>query len=68
MKIIQRGSDPRAEPIQATCRNCQTVFEFHPLEAKYSSDQRDGDFYSIGCPVCGQTVYKDARRGGHPYD
>jgi len=68
MKIIKRGSDPRTEPIQATCRNCQTIFEFHLMEAKYSSDQRDGDFYSIACPVCNQTVTKQAHRGAHPYE
>lgn len=68
MKIIQRGANPAAEPIRATCRKCQTIFEFHPLEAKYSADQRDGDFYSITCPVCSQTVAVNANRGAHPYE
>lgn len=67
MKIIKRGTDPKAEPLRATCNNCQTVFEFHPIEAKYSSDQRDGDFYSIACPVCNQVVTKDINRGSYPY-
>lgn len=68
MKIIQRGTDPKSTPIRATCNNCQTVFEFHPIEAKYSYDQREGDFYSIDCPVCNKTVTKQAHRGAHPYE
>ena len=68
MKIIERGTDPKTVPIRATCNHCRTVFEFHPIEAKYNSDQRDGDFYSIDCPVCKRTVTKNASRGAYPYE
>lgn len=67
MKIIQHGINPATQSIQATCNNCHTVFEFHPLEEKYHSDQRDGDCYSIACPVCNKTVYKNVNRGAYPY-
>ncbi len=52
MKIINRGSDPLAAPIRSTCTRCYTEIEFLPSEAKHVSDQRDGDFYQIKCPVC----------------
>lgn len=68
MKIIERGTDPNTTPIRATCNHCRTIFEFQPIEAKYNSDQRDGDCYSIDCPVCNRTVYKNANRGAYPYD
>lgn len=67
MKIIERGTDPQSTPIRATCNHCKTVFEFHPIEAEYTSDQRDGNFYLIGCPVCKHTVTKDINRGAYPY-
>lgn len=52
MKIIKAGK-PKAERIhRLTCTNCTCVFEFEEKEAHYNSDQRDGDYLSIGCPYC----------------
>lgn len=63
MKIITKGSDPSTVPMRATCSNCKTEIEFLPHEAKYTSEQRDGDFYQIACPVCSHTITKAARSG-----
>ena len=53
MKIIKRGKVPTVER-EITCSTCKTVFSFTPSEARYTSDFRDGDFYTINCPVCGR--------------
>ena len=63
MKIIKQGTNPESQPIRGTCNHCHTVIEFHPMEAKYTSDQRDGDFYSIECPTCNRTITAAAVRG-----
>ncbi len=52
MKIISKGVDPATVPIMASCNKCKTTVEFMPAEAQYTSDQRDGDFYTVDCPVC----------------
>lgn len=53
MKIITKGELPDTKPYRATCRKCSTVFEFFRGEAVYESDQRDGDFLRITCPLSG---------------
>lgn len=58
MKIISRGDFPLRHVIRTSCRNCQSVFEFEPKEAERIEDNRDGDFYSIRCPVCDNIVTK----------
>jgi endogenous inhibitor of DNA gyrase (YacG/DUF329 family) len=66
MKIISKGVDPKTMPIMATCNKCGTTVEFMPSEAKYSSDQRDGDFYTVECPVCTGSITQSARRQALP--
>lgn len=61
MKVIKQGIDPATKEIRATCSNCKTEIEFLPHEARYSSDQRDGDFYSVDCPTCKRIITKDVR-------
>lgn len=63
VRIIKEGREPDTKPVVATCSRCSTVFEFFPPEAQYVSDQRDGDFYSIDCPVCKREVTKAAKSG-----
>lgn len=63
MKIISEGVNPTLQPIRASCNRCRTEIEFLPFEAKYVSDQRDGDFYQVKCPVCPDTITKAARSG-----
>ena len=56
MKIIRRGTLPTEKVYEGTCNHCDTVVEFQAKEAKLVSDQRDGDYYEIQCPVCGHTI------------
>lgn len=56
MEIIRRGVDPVHQPLVGTCKRCQSVVKFHPLEATFTADQRDGNFYQIKCPVCPATI------------
>lgn len=51
MKILQKGVLPSKQIYRATCRHCGTQIEFHFEEAEFISDQRDGDFLSIPCPL-----------------
>ena len=61
MRIIERGTPPNEQPIEGRCRNCKTIFEFMQHEAKRISDQRDGDYWHLNCPVCNQTVSVNVR-------
>ena len=56
VKIIQRGTLPSEREYQSMCRKCGTVFEWVAAEGTVHSDQRDGDYITIGCPLCGETV------------
>lgn len=61
MKIIVRGKPPESKPMRMTCSHCATVVELLPSEARYVSDQRDGDYYSLKCPVCTREITKAVR-------
>jgi hypothetical protein len=63
MEIIRQGADPANKAITAKCRKCKTVVKFLPYEAKFVSDQREGDFYCIACPVCKNTITADVYYG-----
>lgn len=58
MRIIKEGKPPKEKLLTATCRNCKTEIEFAMKEASYISDQRDGDFVSINCPICVKIITK----------
>lgn len=64
MKIIKKGIPPEKREYTGECSNCDTVFEFERGEARYTSDQRDGDFLQISCPVCSHTVSVDINERG----
>lgn len=53
MKIIKRGKLPSEGEAEWTCRNCQSAIKSKRSEGKFESDQRDGDFVRVSCPVCG---------------
>jgi hypothetical protein len=63
MKIVRQGVDQSKQPVQAECNHCHTVIEFLPFEAKYVSDQRDGDFYQIACPTCNNNITANVQCG-----
>lgn len=56
MRIIKEGKIPEEQEIKATCRYCGTQFAFYRKEATYISDQRDGDYLDIQCPLCKKSV------------
>lgn len=61
MEILRRGTPPEEKKYECTCRNCTTFFKFMRKEAKYISDQRDGDCLVIDCPICGSRCSVDLR-------
>jgi RNase P subunit RPR2 len=61
MKIIKRGQVPGNEVYRLDCNHCHTEFEIEAKEAKYNSDQRDGDYLSIECPICKTVCTVQAR-------
>lgn len=52
MEIIKKGELPAEKLYTLTCRYCSTEFRFKQGEAKRISDQRDGNYLSINCPLC----------------
>lgn len=52
VRIIRLGTLPEEKLFQCTCNYCKTVFEFKAKEAKKISNQREGPYYQIACPVC----------------
>jgi len=62
VRVINKGHDPaRGWLVTSACRRCGTEFEWNTQEGAYRSDQRDGDFYEVGCPVCNAAVTCDAK-------
>jgi hypothetical protein len=57
MKIIEYGDRPEDKVYRNKCGHCKTVYEFARKEAKFHSDQRDGDYLTINCPVCQREAY-----------
>ncbi len=53
MKIIKEGKLPDNKILTATCANCKTEIEFTVGESRRTFDQRDGDYVTVTCPLCG---------------
>jgi len=62
MKILERGQIPNEQLYEIRCTKCRTLFQFQQQEAKYHSDQRDGDYLMIDCPVCKEPASTAVRR------
>ena len=60
IQIIQRGVLPAAIRYKTKCRHCNTIFSFLKSDARLTDDQRDGDFYTIKCPVCSKDCHISA--------
>lgn len=50
VKILEHRRKAKIKRIKCDC-GCKFEFDLE-AEAKYNSDQRDGDYYSIRCPEC----------------
>lgn len=62
IEVIKRGVLPEDQPYEATCRNCHSQIRFLRSDARLTFDQRDGDFLTVACPVCGKAIHTAARR------
>jgi len=61
VRIIQRGTPPEGRKIKASCQRCHTKVEFTAREARLVPDPRDGDYYSVSCPVCHEPINVNVR-------
>lgn len=57
MEIIKQGKLPEESTRVMTCDYCKTKFKFSLKEAERHSDQRDGDYTTINCPLCKKSLY-----------
>jgi hypothetical protein len=60
MKIIRSAKNKKPKETTAEC-SCGCKFHFAASEARYVSDQRDGDAYVVKCPECSRENWIDAR-------
>lgn len=58
IKIIKQGQVPAKREFVAKCINCKTEVEFLQEDGEVISDQRDGDYISIRCPMCNHPITK----------
>lgn len=58
MKVLRQGVRPEEKTHQVTCTNCKSELEFQQHEATIHSDQREGDWMEIKCPVCAAKITK----------
>ena len=66
MKVIKKGNPKKDTIMTGECRDCECIIECKRHEAKYTADQRDGDFYTVECPTegCGQLIYVVEKKCG----
>lgn len=58
MKIIKKGNlDIAQKPLRFKYKNCETIFEAIEEEYIYCGDQREGDNWKCGCPLCHKMAY-----------
>lgn len=58
IEIIKRGAPKAEKPITCTCRGCDSILRFKTdsNDVRLVYDQRDGDYFQLKCPVCGDDV------------
>lgn len=58
IKITKRGTAPKEKSHKAKCGTCKTEMRFkrNSPGVTLAFDQRDGDFFTFLCPVCGAIV------------
>jgi len=59
MEILKRGIPPKEKEHYFTCKNCTSEIMAKQGEVSWNSDYRNGGFYSIKCPVCKESIYKN---------
>lgn len=66
IEVIRRGHLPENDQFEAVCHRCKSQLRFLRSDAKHTSDQRDGDFVTITCPVCQSPVHAQSSSGKPP--
>jgi hypothetical protein len=56
MKILSKP-DISGWNLKRTCEQCDAELEIEGSDIKFFSDQRDGDSWSIHCPICNNVIY-----------
>lgn len=56
IEIVRRGKPKEEKEYQAGCRYCGTIIKFKRGDAKYQSDQREGDYLVVDCPICTRQI------------
>lgn len=57
IRVIKPGRLDSEREHTTACDKCHCEFSFQRKDAKFHSDQRDGDAITIKCPECGYEVW-----------
>lgn len=66
IEVLKRGVTEDEKVYEAVCFSCKSHLRFKRSDAEYVSDQRDGDYLKINCPVCRGMVTEQASSGRVP--
>lgn len=66
IEVIRRGHLPENDQFDVQCTHCKSDLRFQRKDGRFTSDQRDGDFLTIDCPVCNHAVHVAADKGKPP--
>ena len=56
IEVLSRGIPLNERKYTATCNSCRSRLRFARSDGHDHFDQRDGDYVSVTCPVCGGIV------------
>lgn len=57
IEVTKPGVLPETIKRSGKCNYCGCEFTFTTADARYSSDQRDGDALVVPCPTCTRDVW-----------
>jgi len=57
IEILTKGTPKSEIKYELRCHDCGTVFTCQKIDMQFHSDQRDGDYTTINCPICSKKVY-----------
>lgn len=57
MKIISRGVIPSEYVYNFACQLCKSILQCEQGEMEHHSDQREGEWWTVDCPVCHDLCY-----------
>lgn len=66
IEVIRRGNLPENDQFDVKCNHCKSEIRFLRSDARLTSDQRDGDFLKVDCPVCNHAVHVAANKSARP--